>query len=305
MKKEIVNIPASIHQKLLNLARSTNRSFNDLLYIYANERFLYRLSISIYQSIFVLKGAMAVLNLAFEHPRYTRDIDLLGFTDNSIQNIEDVIREICGIDFEDDGLIFDPKSVRGMPIKESDEYSGVRVNYYAYLGSMKTPNLQIDIGVGDVVFPQVKEVVYGGLLDLPGASIRVYPPEAILSEKIHTLEKYGLLNSRMKDIYDIWHIASNQKIDGVTMRESLRLTFENRQTSIPELLIIFEEDYINKRRITAWKSLGKKLMSDEDIPELTLVINQLKIFLISLLASLHQGKEFSLEWDPSKDWAWQ
>jgi predicted nucleotidyltransferase component of viral defense system len=305
MKKEIVNIPASIRQKLINLANLTNQPFNQLKYIYANERFLYRFGLSPYKSNFVLKGAMAVLNLALEHPRYTRDIDFLGFTDNSVQNVEDIIREICRIEFKEDGLVFDVSSVRGAPIKETDEYSGVRVNFDAFLGDSKIPNLQVDIGVGDDVYPQPKEADYQGLLDLPKANIRVYPLEAILSEKIHSLEKFGLFSSRMKDIYDIWRIAANQKIDGETFSEALRSTFSNRQTSFPLSLIIFDKEYLDQSKINAWNGVGKKLQSVEYLPDLALVIDQLRMFLMPIMESLYQGEEFSLIWDPSKDWGWQ
>jgi predicted nucleotidyltransferase component of viral defense system len=219
MRKEIVNIPASIHDKLLNLSRSTNQLFNQLLYIFANERFLYRLSISPHKNKFILKGAMALLNLSLDHPRYTRDMDFLGFTENSVDNIVGIIREICVVEANEDGLIYDLNSISGELIKLSDEYSGVRVMFDAYLGNAVIPNLQIDVGVGDVVYPQPRDVVLPGLLDLPEAIIRVYPIEAIISEKIHALEMHGFLNSRMKDIYDIWFIASNRIIDGEILTE--------------------------------------------------------------------------------------
>jgi len=304
MKKEIVNIPASIRQRLINLANSTNQPFNQLKYIYANERFLYRLNLSPYKTNFVLKGAMAVLNLALEYPRYTRDIDFLGFTDNSVENVEDIIREICKIEFKEDGLVFDISSIRGAPIKEADEYSGVRVRFDAFLGESKIPNLQIDIGVGDVVYPQPKEEFYQGLLDLPQAHLRIYPVEAILAEKIHALEKHGYLNSRMKDIYDIWYIASNQKINGDIFTKALHSTFTNRQTPFPESLVIFEEDYVNQRRITAWKAIEKKIQRNKELPEFKDVLQQLQGFLNPMMNALFQDKEFDLIWDPSKNWGW-
>ena len=304
MKKEIVNIPASIHQRLLNLAHSTNQLYNELLYIYANERFLYRLSISPYQSKFILKGAMAILNMAFEHPRYTRDIDLLGFTDNSEENVVGTIREICEIDVKEDGLTFDLDSIWGEPIKERDEYSGVRVRFDAFLGDRRIPNLQVDIGIGDSVYPRPKDEVYQGLLDLPKAHLRIYPVEAILAEKIHALEKHGYLNSRMKDIYDIWYIASNQKINGEILKKALQSTFTNRQTQFPESLVIFEKDYVDQRRITFWKAIGKKLYENKDLPELESVLERLSSFLIPILNALFQDKEFDLIWDPSKNWSW-
>ena len=304
MKKEIVNIPASIRQRLINLANSTNQLYNELLYIYANERFLYRLSISPYQSKFILKGALAILNMACEHPRYTRDIDFLGFTDNSIQNIEDIIREICMIEFKEDGLVFDISSIRGAPIKEADEYSGIRVLFDAYLGDSKIPNLQIDVGVGDVVYPQPKKEFYQGLLDLPKAHLRIYPVEAILAEKIHALEKHGYLNSRMKDIYDIWYLASNQNIKGKTLTRALQSTFTNRKTQFPESLVIFEKDYVDQRRIIAWKAIEKKLHKEKDLPELESVLDRLRSFLIPIMNALFQDKEFDLIWDPFNNWDW-
>ena len=305
MRKEIVNIPASIHDKLLNLSRSTNQLFNQLLYIFANERFLYRLGISPHKNKFILKGAMALLNLSLDHPRYTRDMDFLGFTENSVDNIVGIIREICVVEANDDGLIYDLNSISGELIKLSDEYSGVRVMFDAYLGNAVITNLQIDVVVGDVVYPQPREVVLPGLLDLPEAIIRVYPIEAIISEKIHALEMHGFLNSRMKDIYDIWFIASNRIIDGEILTESLNSTFKHRQTKYPELLVIFEENYIDERKIVAWKSIGKKLLSPEHLPDLPFIIDQLRGFLIPLLNALFQGKAFNFIWDPSNIWEWQ
>jgi len=304
MKKEIVNIPASIRQKLINLANLTNQPFNQLKYIYANERFLYRLGLSPYKSNFVLKGAMAVLNLAIEHPRYTKDIDLLGFTENSIGNMEEIVREICKIEVKEDGLFFDINSIRGEVIKENDDYSGVRIKFDATLGNSKITSLQLDIGVGDAVYPQPKEEEYLGLLELPKASIYIYPLESILSEKIHTLEKYGVLNSRMKDVFDIWYIASNHRIEGEVLAQALQATFINRKTSFPKSLIIFDEGYINPLRINSWKSLEKKIISSENLPALSTVIDQLQFFLSPIMSALYLDEDFVLVWVPSKNWGW-
>ena len=208
------------------------------------------------------------------------------------------------IEFIEDGMVFDVSSIRGAPIKEADEYSGVRVIFDAYLGDSKIPNLQVDIGVGDSVYPQPKEEVYQGLLDLPKAHLRIYPVEAILAEKIHALEKHGYLNSRMKDIYDIWYIASNQKINGKILTKALQSTFTTRQTPFPESLVIFEEDYVDQRRITAWNAIGKKLHKNRDLPELVSVLERLQSFLIPIMKALYQDKEFVLIWNPSKGWGW-
>ena len=305
MNKEIKNISASIHDRLRNYANDTGRTYNDIFYIFANERFLYRLSKSPHSKKFVLKGAMAVLNLQIDQPRYTRDIDLLGFTDNSVSGIEQIIRDICIVDVKDDGLYFDPDSINSTSINLHDTYPGVRVKIEVSLEDKGASILQLDIGFGDAVYPEPHLGKFGGMLDFPKAIIRVYPTEAILAEKIHPIVNLGKFNSRMKDIYDLWLIASNERIDGKKFSKALRLTFENRHTSFPKGLVIFSDNYLDKNILVNWDSIGKKLQSKEHLPELSYVLKQLKAFLIPIMDSLYQNKEFSLIWDPSKDWAWQ
>lgn len=305
MKKVIKNYPASIHDRLLNLARSQQKAFNELFYIYANDRFLYRLSLSPYVDKFILKGAMAVLNLQIEKTRYTRDIDLLGFTANEIHNIEQIIREVCEIQIEEDGLTYDPHSVSCISIKLHDDYPGVRVHFNVSLGEGMLTKLQVDIGFGDEVYPIPQITPYRGLLDLPQAMIRVYPTEAILAEKIHAIVKLGLINSRIKDIYDIWLIASSQIIDGNELVKAIHVTFENRQTPFPEKSILFDERFLTTRRNNAWKSIQMKLPPVEDLPEFSETLDRLKIFLTPLFSAVYFGRVFPSVWDPSKAWQWQ
>lgn len=304
MNKEIKNISASIHDRLRNYANASGRTYNDLFYVFANERFLYRLGKSAHTMKFVLKGAMAVLHLQMNSTRYTRDIDLLGFTENSISNIEQIVRDICNIEVDDDGLLFNRESITSSLIKLHDDYPGVRVKIDVSLGDKNTTRLQLDVGFGDKIFPEPVIEKYGGMLNLPEAIICVYPKEAILAEKIHPIVKLGQFNSRMKDIYDIWLIASNQRIDGRTFSKALRLTFENRDTPFPQSLVIFGDNYLDHSKIVNWNSLGKKLQSHKHLPELSYVLKQLQAFLMPIMKSLYEEKEFPLVWDPSKDWGW-
>src|SRR4026207_2071525 len=72
------NVPASVHQRLLNLARQTNRPFNELLHYCAIQRFLFRFSRSAYAEEFVLKGAQMLRAWDAPLARPTMDIDMLG-----------------------------------------------------------------------------------------------------------------------------------------------------------------------------------------------------------------------------------
>ena len=72
------NIAASVRARLLNLSRERGEDFNYVLIRYVQERLLYRLSRSVYQDQFVLKGAtLFTIWLGAPH-RPTKDIDLLS-----------------------------------------------------------------------------------------------------------------------------------------------------------------------------------------------------------------------------------
>jgi len=101
--KRDVNISASVKARLKNKAREENRPFNDLLQLYGIERFLYRLSLSDYADQFVLKGALMLLTLDLPSLRPTRDIDLLGYTENGVSHILKIFQEISSVDVEADG----------------------------------------------------------------------------------------------------------------------------------------------------------------------------------------------------------
>ena len=133
------NVAASVHARLANQARADDRPFQELLQYYGLERFLYRLSKSDYRDRFVLKGALMLRVWNAPMTRPTRDIDFLGYTENSIDSLENIIRAICRLEVEDDGLDFDPQGVKGERIKEDADYEGVRIKFTGLLERAKIP----------------------------------------------------------------------------------------------------------------------------------------------------------------------
>ncbi len=95
MDKPASRKAASVHQKLLDKARRTRRPFNELLQYYAMERFLYRMSRSVYVNQFVLKGALLLRTTGISEIRSTRDIDFLNTGDSSLEKMKSVIAECC------------------------------------------------------------------------------------------------------------------------------------------------------------------------------------------------------------------
>src|SRR5258708_39833132 len=113
MKKPLKDISASVKQRLLNHAKETGRAFEDLFNYYAMERFLYRLSKSKHRDKVVLKGALMFVVWKTPRSRLTRDIDLLGQLENSVDRLVQMAKDVCEMQVEPDGIIFDPKSVKG------------------------------------------------------------------------------------------------------------------------------------------------------------------------------------------------
>ena len=164
--KEIRNIPASVRQRLLNLARNQEVRFNVVLQRYAAERFLYRLSVSSEVDRFVLKGAALFRIWDGKEARPTRDIDFLAIWSEDRASIRSALEAICGIPCPEDGVVFDPTTIRIADIREEHPYGGLRMRVQGKLGSIRLP-LQVDIGVGDIITPEPEERDYPTLLDLP------------------------------------------------------------------------------------------------------------------------------------------
>ncbi|MHC5055766.1 MAG: nucleotidyl transferase AbiEii/AbiGii toxin family protein [Planctomycetota bacterium] len=201
MTKKPTNIPASVRQRLLNIARERGEPYQLVLTRYALERLLYRIGRSGRGDEFVMKGALLFSVWTNAARRSTKDLDLLGSGEPSPERIREAFREICATEVEDDGLVFDASSVRAEEVRENQVYGGIRVDILARLGKIRIP-LQVDVGFGDAVVPEAGELEYPGFLDFPRARVRAYPPEAVVAEKFHAMAVLGMVNSRMKDFYE-------------------------------------------------------------------------------------------------------
>lgn len=257
------NLSASILARLLTLAKRRGDDYSLLLNRFALERLLMRLSTSPHASRFLLKGAL-LFALWYDAPhRPTRDADLLGFGPDDEANLTATFRAIAAMDL-DDGIVFDPESVRADAIREDTTYGGTRITLAARIGSARCA-LQIDVGFGDAVTPQPQTVVYPTLLkDFQAPTLRAYPVYTVIAEKYHAMVILGQANSRMKDFYDLAVIARRTALDGATLATAISATFDRRQTPLPTerplaLTRSFSEDdakvqqwqaFLNRNRIT-------------------------------------------------------
>jgi len=226
------DLAASVAARLLNRAKATGQDHQTLLTSYCLERFLYRLGASDRRDRFVLKGAM-LLRLWSDQPyRATRDLDLLRRGDGEIEAIRGDLRAIIATPVPPDAVTFDGERIGLEAIRAEDEYAGTRASVYARCGKARL-TLQIDMGLGDAVWPEPQGCIYPALLDLPAPSVLAYPRETVVAEKLEAMVVLGDRNSRIKDFFDLHHLASRFEFDRATLAEAVRRTFERRRTPIP------------------------------------------------------------------------
>ncbi|MFH0985084.1 MAG: nucleotidyl transferase AbiEii/AbiGii toxin family protein [Candidatus Omnitrophota bacterium] len=297
------NIEASVRARLQNKAQETGRPFAEVFQYYGMERFLYRLSQSKYADTFVLKGALMFVVWKVPGMRTTRDIDFLGRFDNEIVAIESVFREICSMEGPQDGLFFDPETVKGERIKEDADYEGVRIKFTGFLGKARIP-MQVDIGFGDVVFPKPKTINYPAILDFPSAYLKGYAAETVVAEKFEAMIKLGHLNSRMKDFYDIWLMARQFRFSGEELTQAIRRTFEHRGTGLPGKMPFFDaEIYDNSSdRQQLWKAFLRKMEIKNAPGELCEIARGIESFLLEPVKAIHSSRDFTAHWHAPGPW---
>ena len=270
------NLPASIRARLKNHADATKQDFNLILTHFGLERLLYRLSISEHAGNYLLKGAL-LFSLWYDQPkRPTRDADLLGFGADDIATAVAVFREICKIPVED-GIVFDPDSVKGAEIREQAGYGGVRIDLVGTLDGARI-SLQVDIGFGDAVTPAPEAVQYPVLIDdLPAPQLRAYPKYTVIAEKFHAICLLGMANTRMKDYFDLHVLLTDGDIDPGQVMAAVQATFDRRKLDVPKTVPAglsdeFAGDPAKQRQ---WAAFHKKSrLSAKDLPETTRIVRE-------------------------------
>lgn len=228
----------SLMDKLKNLAKTCNITANEALQNYMFERILERLSISKYKNNFILKGGLLLSSIMGIDIRTTMDMDTcikgISLTD---EQLYEVLQEILSIDVEDN-VSFEIKNSE--PIREEDDYSGLRYNIIAKYEHLIV-NLSIDIATGDAITPREMEYDYKMMFEDRSLKIMTYNIESIIAEKFQTVIARGILNSRMKDYYDLYYLITYKDFSKKNLKNAITKTFEKRETSIDDIDKVIEE----------------------------------------------------------------
>jgi predicted nucleotidyltransferase component of viral defense system len=297
------NIAASVRQRLLNIIRETGDDANLVWTRYASERLLYRIGASDYAADFVLKGAMLFLAWTGRSHRPTVDIDFLCYGENSDKRLVRIFLTVCNAKVEDDGLRYDPDTIKVEPIREEQEYHGQRVMLTAFLGKARIP-IQVDIGFGDVVTPEPKIITYPTLLNFPAPRVRSCPQETVIAEKLQTVVARGIANSRMKDFYDLFVLARDFAFEGETLTKALQATFRRRRTEIQKEppLALTEEFACDEVKSVQWMAFVQRSGIKQDESQLVEVLFYLRQFLVPLLRAASGQGDIPKYWRPGGPW---
>ena len=224
-----MSIAMSLKAKIRNIAKKKNIPAQVILQNYMFERLLVRLSSSEYKEKFVLKGGMLVAAIVGLDNRATMDMDTtlknLPLTPEAIRS---ALEDICNVPF-DDGVVFEVGKIS--PIREDDIYGGFRVMMNAKFDTLVTP-LSIDVSTGDIITPHAIPYQFLEIFDDEKSyELWAYNIESVMAEKVETILRRGVFNTRPRDFYDTYILTTTQKFDKEVFSKALTATAAHRGTA--------------------------------------------------------------------------
>jgi hypothetical protein len=303
-RKPVKNVAASVRQRLLDKAQQSGLPSSQLLHYFAFERFLFRLSQSEYANNLVLKGAL--MFHVWEQaplPRSTMDINFLGlYVSNDVDSLIRVVQEICDQPVEPDGLTFDPSSVRAIRITAEAGYQSVRMRFHGSLSNARL-TMQMDVSFGDVVIPSETQMPYPSILDFPPPQVRAYTRESTIAEKFEAAVRLGVFNTRVRDFFDIWFLASRFDFDGPTLALALEETFFRRNTDLSAEPVPLTADFARSTdQAMQWREFRRRNRLG-DTPDSFLDLMAAVIeFLAPVTAAISESRPFRGVWNSQGPW---
>ncbi|MFY9901080.1 MAG: nucleotidyl transferase AbiEii/AbiGii toxin family protein [Trichococcus sp.] len=260
---------------------------------YALERFLTRLSRSEYRDNFVLKGGFLMGTIYNIGQRATKDLDTVMKNLSAEQEeIRKALQNVSELDLND-GVTFIVSEITRT--QEQRRYSGFRAKMIMHFnGEQARVNFDLDIGVGDVITPaasnmDLKLTFNEARGENESITILAYPLQSILAEKLETVLEKGIINSRMKDFYDLRLMLSDPNRPTINLCYA---AFENtwilRHGSVIDeelfedwLFVI--EDVENNETVNQvfWPNYVKDRKYAQDI-EFNQITQQVKDFILEL-----------------------
>ena len=292
----------SVKDRLKKQAIEDGKTVQDKLVTFGLERTIYRLSISEYAERFTLKGGIFLYALfEGEYARATMDIDLLAQRiPNDADEMKKIFHDIFSIEC-DDALRFDLNTLKVINITEFKEYHGVNVSIMGYLDRTRIP-VSIDIGFGDVVYPERMKMEFPVLLDMEVPEIYAYSIYSVIAEKFEAFVSLGFANGRYKDFYDIYVLADRYDLNGMELKKAIIETFTHLGTEVDDIVAFedgFTDDGIRQGR---WRAFIKKKKAMLNV-EFEETMQLLKDLLLPIVKSIRNENSFEQTWNKeTKSW---
>lgn len=223
----ITNNPMQLKAFIKKKAIEKKISAQLVMQNYMLERLLERISLSKYQSNFILKGGFLISAIVGLDSRATMDLDTtIKGLNVTHEDIRSIFTDICSIKVQDD-VEFELVSITD--IREGDDYPGIRVGLKANYQPLSVP-LTVDVTTGDKITPREIEYTFKLLFDDRSIKVMAYNLETILAEKLETVISRGIANTRPRDYYDIFALYNlrGEKYNDIILKEALIATATKR-----------------------------------------------------------------------------
>lgn len=256
----------SLKARIRNIAKEKNIPAQVILQNYMFERLLVRLSVSGYKEKFILKGGMLVAAIVGLDNRATMDLDTtIHNLPLTLETIRAALEQVCAIPMDDD-VSFEIGTIS--PIREDDIYGGYRVMLRARYDTLLTP-MSMDISAGDAITPHAVRYRFFEMFDDEKSyELWAYNIETVMAEKIETILRRGVFNTRPRDFYDAYILASTQRFDQAVFGEALRSTAKHRGTTgqIADPSGILNHIADSPELRSMWEKYRKQFAYARDIP---------------------------------------
>lgn len=304
MTRPVTNPAASARARLLESTRRRKGDFQLTLQRYAIERFLFRLGSSVHRERFVLKGATLFVLWSDETVRPTRDLDLAGYWANDADSLAAAFRDICSVPCPADGIEFLLSTMEVDPIRDAARYHGFRIRMNARLAGAVIP-LQVDVGFGDAIVPAAVDVRFPVLLGGDQPSIRAYRREVTVAEKLHAMVYLAELNSRYKDFFDVYVLASRFSFEGLVLSAAVAATFARRDSASlsPWPIALTPGFFEAASRRQHWARFVQRSGLSSAPSDFGPVGESVLAFLAPVVQALSTDSPFDRTWAPNGPWS--
>ena len=255
----------SLKARIRNIAKQKNIPAQVILQNYMFERLLVRMARSEYREKFVLKGGMLVSAIVGLDNRATMDLDTtLKNLPMNPETIQSALEQIIAVPCDDD-VTFTIGSIT--PIRDDDVYGGYRVMLDARYDTILAP-LSIDVSTGDAITPHAVQFSFSEIFDADKSfSLWAYNIETVLAEKLETILRRTVFNTRPRDYYDVYILSKTQSYDPRLLREAIQATAEHRRTTdqIADVQGILKDITESKAIQAMWNKYRKQFAYAKDI----------------------------------------